>query len=357
MFGRNSFQTKIAVAVTTSLICLIAGIGWLIGGIAGMEFAGVVTSGVLTAALVGLYFQQTTLLEDQIDLRAQELNREIRQNHTETLRKRIYAWLGQEDVPRTIDSISDIFESSERRLPNVTAVDVEPPEDSIYTNHSPEDFRVVPFGLEEDSYFTDLMENHAPGLKEKKETIEDRYSKFANLRSQFETGFEGSSFHRDSFSVEPDVHLSRWVFETIVKVERNRSDEWDEELVPVVEGFEDRNNPTRADGEIRFFQGSMDRRSIYCVIPDKGTIDEVSDDEARSLAIEALEDTINKIDLEQQPYQDASRAAELLDTLEDDIQDLRMELIEYAGRPIFPGHCKYLEEAAIEGTESVNRTD
>lgn len=351
MLDRNPLSTKLAAAVITGTIFAFSGVAWFVGGIAGMEFAGVVTSGVLTAALVGLYFHQTALLEDQIDLRAQELNREVRQSHTETLRERVYAWLGTNDVPRTIDNISDIFESSERRLPKVTASDVEPPEDSIYSNHSTEDFRVVPFGLEDDHYFVDLLENHAPGLKEKKNAIKARHSTFANLRSQFEEDFEGVSFSRESLTVEPDIHLSRWVFEGIVKIERDRSDDWDEELTPVIHSFEDRKNPSRADGEIRFMAGNMTRRSIFIVTPDEGDIEEVSDDRACRLAIEALRETVDGVNLEEQPYQKAVKAAETLDTLEDEIHDLRMELIEYAGRPVFPGECKYLNEAAIEGAE------
>jgi len=323
--------------------------GWFIGGIAGMEFAGVVTSGILTAALVGLYFQQTTLLEDQIDLRAQELNREIRQNHTETLRKRIFAWLGTDGVPQTIDTIGEIFESSERRLPKVTAADVEPPEESIYSDYNPEDFRVVPFGLEDDRYFTDLLENHAPGLKEKKETIENRYAQFTNLRSRFEENFEGTSLSRDSVSVVPDSDLSRWIFEGIVKIERGRSEDWDEELRPVITGFED--NPSRTDESIRFSHGHLPHRAIYSAISEEGNVDGVSEAVACSLAVEALKDTVDEIDLEEPPYEDASKAAKILDSLEEEINDLRMELIEYAGRPVFPGECKYLDEAAIEGTE------
>ncbi|MFC6952877.1 hypothetical protein [Halorubellus litoreus] len=352
MLKRDSPQTVLLALVIIGLISVFAGIAWFVGGIAGMQFAGVVTSGFLTAALVVLYFRQTSLLKDQINLRAQELNRDVRQSHTETLRERVYAWLGTDDVPRTIDSVDEIIDSSKRRLPKVTAVDIEPPEESIYSNHSPEDFGAVPFGLEDDRYFVDLLENHAPGLKEKKDDIEAGQSTFAELRNQFVEEFEGSSLKRESLTIEPDVDLSRWVFESLVKVERGRSDDWNEELKPVRDGFEDRNNPDRANGEIRFSYGGMTHRWMFQITTDEGNIEDVSEDEARSLAIEALRQTVDQVDSEDQPYQKALDAAETLDTLEEEIHELRMELIEYAGRPVFPGDCDYLDEAAIEGAES-----
>lgn len=64
------------------------------------EWAAVISglgSIALTAGLVYLYSRQTSIQEDQQDLLRRELNREVRQGHTETLRKRIRAWHGDID--------------------------------------------------------------------------------------------------------------------------------------------------------------------------------------------------------------------------------------------------------------------
>jgi hypothetical protein len=352
MLKRNSPQTVLVALVLIGLIFVFAGIAWCAAGMAGMQFAGVVTSGILTAALVVLYFRQTSLLEDQINLRAQELNRDVRQSHTETLRERVYAWLGTDEVPQTIESLNEIVKSSEGSLPKVTATDIEPPEESIYSNHNPESFGAVPFGLEDDRYFIDLLENHAPELKEKKDAIESGQSTFVDLRNQFVEEFEGSSLRRESLTIEPDVHLSRWVFETLVKIERGRSDGWNEEMKTVLRGFENTNNPSSGTEEIRFKNEAMAHRWMVRITTDEGNIEDVSEDEAHSLAVKALRQTVEQVDSEDQPYQKALDAAETLDNLEDEIHELRMELIEYAGRPVFPGDCDYLDEAAIEGAES-----
>lgn len=351
MFRKVPFRIIIVSIVVTIAILTFAGIGWYVSGSDGMQFAGVVTSGILTAALVGLYFHQTTLLEDQIDLRTQELNREVRNTHTETLRRRIYAWLGTEDVPQTIDSAEDIFGNSSERLPKVTAVDVKPAEDYIHSYSSPEEFRVIPFGLQDDRYFIDLIENHAPGLKEKKETISDLYSKFDSHRERFKADFEGVSITQESLQMEPDIYLTDWVFSGIVKIERGRSDNWNDEIKPVIRAFEDRAHPSKEHGELRFMEGNRARQSLYYATHGDQTADEISEETARDLAIEALRETVDRIDTDEPPYRDAAKAAETLDLLEEELRELKMELIEYAGRPVFPGDCEYLREAAIDGSE------
>lgn len=349
MIDKKDLSTILIMILVVMIISSFAGLGWYFGGTNGMQFAGVVTSGILTAALVGLYFQQTTLLEDQISLRTQELNQEVRQTHTETLRRRIYAWLGVEDVPQTVDSIEDIFEDTKRRLPKVTEVDVEPAESYAYSYNDPDEFRVIPAGLEDDRYFIDLLENHAPELKNKTETINQLYSEFTSHREAFKTNFNGVSLDNGDLHVEPDIYLSDWVFVRIVKIERQLAEDWDKELETVIRTFEDRAYSSKEQNELRFMSGNKSKQSIYCVTHDELSVDEISEQEACDLATEAIQETASKINVNEDPYADAAKAAETLDLLKEEIHSLKIELIEYAGRPVFPGGCKYLDEAAIEG--------
>jgi hypothetical protein len=55
--------------------------------------------------------------------------------------------------------------------------------------------------------------------------------------------------------------------------------------------------------------------------------------------IESLEEAI--------PYKDTVEAARILDDAAEDIAKLEQLLVEYDGRPIYTGDCKYLEEARI----------
>lgn len=339
------------MVVVVASILLFAGITWILGGRSGMQFAGVVTSGILTAALVALYYNQTMLLRDQIDLRAQEINREVRLNHTETLRQRIHAWLGADEIPRTIDSVDDIIRDSGERLPKVTAADVEPAEGFVHSFDDPDEFRVVPLSLERDRYFNDLLENHAPDLENRRKQINRLYSEFAEHRGRFKNDFEGVSLDEEGLRVEPDVYLSDCIFEGLVKIERGRTDSWEDELESIMNGFDEGGNTSPQEDELRFMQGVYERRSIYCVTPEDQSVHDVSDDTAKGLAKAALRETVERINTDEDPYRNAVKAAKILDTLEQEIQELRAELIEYAGRPVFPGDCKYLNEATLGSTE------
>lgn len=344
----------VIVLVVTSIL-LLAGVSWALGGTAGMQFAGVVTSGILTAALVGLYYHQTILLRGQIDLRTQEINREVRLNHTETLRQRIHAWLGTNEIPQTNNSIEDIIHDNGERLPKVTAADVEPAESYVYSFDSPEEFRVIPFGLERDRYFDDLLKNHAPELKKRKERINQLYTEFAEYRDRFKSDFEGVSLNEAGLRAEPDQYLSNCIFEGIVKIERGRSESWDDELRVIRNAFDDGGYTAQEEDELRFMQGIQNRRSIYCVSSEERPVHKIPDETATNLAKEVLQKTVDQINTDEDPYRDAVKAADILDSLESEIRELRVELIEYAGRPVFPGQCKYLNEAALGNTEGSER--
>ena len=348
---RIPFGAVGATALVVASILLFAGIAWTLGGRSGMEFAGVVTSGILTAALVALYYNQTTLLEDQINLRAQEINREVRMSHTETLRQRIHAWLGADEIPQTFDSVEDLIRDSGERLPKVTATDVEPAEAFVHSFDDPDEFRVVPINLERDRYFSDLLQNHAPELQERRKEINQLYSEFAEHRERFKTYFQGVSLNEDGLRAKPDVYLRDCIFEGIVKIERGRSDSWEDELESIMNGFNEGGNISPQEDEIMFMQGIRERRSLYRAIPEDQSVHDISDETAQGLAKAALRETVDRINTDEDPYRDVVKAAVILDTLEQELRELRAGLIEYAGRPVFPGDCKYLDEATLGNTE------
>lgn len=45
-----------------------------------------------------------------------------------------------------------------------------------------DEFRVVPEAIEDDQHLHDLLDNHAPELKDFKETIENQYEAFESAR-------------------------------------------------------------------------------------------------------------------------------------------------------------------------------
>jgi membrane associated rhomboid family serine protease len=91
MLGRDGRAVRILLVlllVAAVVIGLAVGVYEEFGSV-GLTGLSVVVSGILTAALVVLYFHQTSILDAQRELLTQELQREARQQHTETLRTRV----------------------------------------------------------------------------------------------------------------------------------------------------------------------------------------------------------------------------------------------------------------------------
>ena len=337
----------IALAVVLAVF-LFAGLSWNYAGDTGLTFASVVTSGILTAALAMLYFHQTVLLEGQTALRTQEINREVRRNHSDVLRHRVHAWLGTNDLPRTIDSVEDIMEGSDDKLPTVTDIDVRSPGEGEPWFGSTDEFWVVPPELERDRYFSDLLENHAPSLKERIDEISDLYSDFDDLRDEFTDGFEGAIRTEDEFRVEPDIHLPEWVFERIVKIQRDSERSFEDELDVVLNSFEKGGNTMPDHNCIRYMEGPNGGRSIYVGKPKAGSVKDIGRDPVRDCAKEAIQETVDDLDPESDRYKRAVRSADILDAIEEEVGELRADLIELAGRQVYPGECEYLDQARID---------
>lgn len=350
LLGKIPGGTLTLGLVVVFVVFLFAVLSWSLAGDTGLTFASVVTSGVLSAALAVLYFQQTKLLQGQTSLRKQEINREVRRSHAEVLRQRIHALLGTDDLPRIIDPVDEVVNGSDDRLPSVTTTDVEPPGDVDMALDPSDEFWVIPPDLERDRYFRDLLENHAPNIDERIEKIERLYSDFAECRAQFKTEFEGEVTTGDGFLVEPDRHLSQWVFERIVRIERVPRRTWDGELDIVESAFESGGNLLANHNRIRFMEKDRGGRSIYVAIPNEGSIEDADTERVTERAIDAIQSTAGQDNIEENPYRTAENAATVLDSMDDEIRELRMDLIDLAGRQVFPGDCEYLEEARIDVT-------
>jgi hypothetical protein len=70
-------------------------------------------------------------------------------------------------------------------------------------------------------------------------------------------------------------------------------------------------------------------------------------DEIKSETAAVVDEVLEQVD-QQEPYTLARSAAETLDNAAAEITELEQLLVEYHGRPIYTGSCKYLDEASIE---------
>lgn len=334
----------------TVLLLLIAVGSFLVFGSAGLTILDVIISAILTAALVILYFRQTSILKSQRNLLNQELNREARQQHTETLRKRVRIWHGNPDQ----EVAEDLFEGPDSNTPTVQASSFEAAPFNGYTLAFAEDepFRVIPSRLQGDRYLQDLLANHAPDLRETKEEIQQLHARFDSLREEFLAGYDSAPvYEMEEYTLEPDEYFNHWLFRLLVRYERGILEDVSE-LRERAHTELERGGPSLQVEDsriwIRVDIGGGSKFAIYGA--DFGTAGQETLQEYRMPVMEEVEERLDDI-LDRvehgMPYKSTVEAAEALDEGDAAIERLEQLLVEYDGRPIYPGDCKYLEEARI----------
>lgn len=184
--GRGGRVILVLGVVAVVLVGVAIGVYRAIGS-AGLTGLSMVVSGILTAGLVLLYAQQTSILDAQRELLTQELNREARQQHTETLRKRVEIWHGNPEL----EPSGEPFYEPDLNLPRVYGATFESAPNESYVAF-PEDelFHVIPSQLRDDRYLEDLLENHVPKLRETCDEIVKLHDEFIQLRSTFIEEFD-----------------------------------------------------------------------------------------------------------------------------------------------------------------------
>ncbi|WP_252699466.1 hypothetical protein [Natronosalvus vescus] len=326
----------VLLLIIASLVNTIMAPGWL-------TVLNLSISGVLTMALVLLYYNQTDLLE-------REINREVRQEHSKTLREIVRVWHGDPDI-----LIGDnIHYNSKINFPVIRGG--RPLSAIIDRSDDTEDkdeFRVVPKELERNRYLEDLLENHAPDLKEARQNIRSLKEKFESHRNAFDDEFSEIYVDKDTYSVEPGDDLSEWVFEMLVIEVRNDESVVEEEFDSIVWSLVNKEESLYRNNKI----------GLICTLENEKVIEpyrlKFKDEEeweaqngenmnnfnrVKQTAITQLESVVgsNSFDI-------IKDAASVLDELEDEIFRLDELLLEYEGRPVYPGECEYimLEENGI----------
>ena len=143
----------------------------------------------LTAILATLYFRQSKVLESQQELLTAELNRGVREKHTEILRERVQEWHGNIEMELTEE---DPLDAPSDNLPSVGRASFKSADPSLSLTDSGEAFTAVPSQLKDDRYFRDLIENHATELRTKARRIEVLQSEFEKEKSEFTEEFDAS---------------------------------------------------------------------------------------------------------------------------------------------------------------------
>lgn len=287
---------------------------------------------ILSTALVWLYYQQKELDKKRI-------NREVRSKHTEILRERVELWLG-ESQSRSGEEYSN--------LPQVKGAKIDPAP-AKHNIAFEEQFRVVPEMIEKDRYLEDLLDNHAEDLKVLKEGIEQKYEIFKSLKNEFMDLHEGGEvLERDMYVIRPTDAFNEWIFGRAVLLYRDTY-YGKEELKEIVDdGVE---NTPHGYGDTIMYSGSSSAAS-----PRKFAYEaEVDDIKWYNENKEELSDKIKELFYvsidgldAMEEFKLAKEAAEVLDEMQKDIEELKHTLVEYEGKPFFKGDCHYLQEAEVK---------
>lgn len=315
--------------------------------------------GLGTLVLAYLYLQQRNVMEEQADtqqlqaeimdgqrdLRRMQLNRDVRQQHTEILRHRVEEWLG--NSPATSREFGDMVDQ-QSTLPRVTRVGVESAA-KMFSVFGDEEFLAAPSWLVDDQYFHDLLENHAPDLGDLKTEIEALEADFSEQHEQFLEGIGTlPRIATDEYVIEPAYNFEQWVFEQILLLERG--DETHEELIDrasnVVSGSAMRSGDTTVFPAEAGYGTPV---SVVQVRSNTGKYETVSEnrDQIEEEIVSMLRSVLREID-EVEPYHSARQAGDILEELSGAVSELRFKLEEYQGLPLFPGECEYLEAELID---------
>jgi hypothetical protein len=317
------------------------------------EWAAVISglgSIALTAGLVYLYSRQTSIQEDQQDLLRRELNREVRQGHTETLRKRIRAWHG--DIDELGVEEGGGWFSDETNLPKVTGVDVEPAPPLVNVIGQNVEFRVVPEALEDDRYLQDLLENHAHDLRELKEDIEQQYEEFDRAREAFFEAYSGGpTVETDGYTLQPRRAFTEWVFERAVLLNRKQREREKQKMKDIVESrLKGTNSADPNSGEKYYSASGVEDRgpATYEASAVSGDYDDIEENEEEidSRLVEIHWNAIDEIG-DGELYDHAVEAACILDEMAESVEELKAKLVEHEGHPIYLEDCEYLEEVTL----------
>jgi|GEM_PF-1940386 len=318
-------------------------------------------SAALTTALVVLYHRQSSVLESQKDLKEEEMNLEVRKEHTKVLRQRVVAWHGNtEPTQMTSTSLSEQQNKNQTDtgLPQVGRVAFKPAgRETSGTEHTNErEFRTIPPRLEDDPFLTDFLQNHANDIRKICERIEEKQESFSSSKKEFIQNFENSTDNiKTNYDFEWKNNFSLWVFNRMLIFIREPSDSGTpygndvEEYVNYlcknielytdpVEGIQLRFNPDTDEDPVTIACSDTNgsTREPTSISPEEMTVSP-----ERILRRELMSVIKNW------PKNSIKNAGKSIEQGKEEIEKLEMKLEEYAGRPIYKHNCRYIESAKV----------
>ncbi|KAB1193631.1 hypothetical protein GJR96_09335 [Haloferax sp. MBLA0076] len=313
-------------------------------GSSGFDSLDLTLSVGVSLLLATLYYQQKGILESQQELLSQEFNRDLRMEHTETLRERIELWYGEVNELHRVGE-PGLYGSN---LPEVTTTDIKsaPTLRQLRFGRDTK-FSVMPPELEDDRYFQDLLENHAPDLRETKSEIEDTHERLIQARNSFIDNFDNSlSLETEVYTLSPGFGFDEWVFEQHIKLDRGFHDNVDD-LVDALETSMENSGGQAKPEEGVWMIPTHEHRTPLKATFQSGNLDQLDEyqEEIQQAALREIKRILEgKSKTDERLIKEGSRELEHADNLLEKLNNL---LIEYEGRIVYPGDCKYLDESMV----------
>ncbi|SHL68590.1 hypothetical protein [Haladaptatus paucihalophilus] len=294
------------------------------------------TQTMASIILILVTWKYTQSTRESVDILYKQHRHKQQQEHTEILRKRVEHWLG--DRNEKMARAERIPDSG--TLPRVTTTSIESAKgESLYGHDSI--FRAAPRFLEEDRYFQDLLDYHASDLRELKDEIEEKHEKFDTLRQQFEAEIINDKVCEILPSgVQPARNFGEWAFCKVLAIERSNNDAsyYADIAKSVAENKYHIND--HKDKEVWYFSG--DNSTELVVKWNRPSNPKIGKPNVGP----SLENIVLSLD-EHPSYSTGKEAATIMDSIAEDCKELEETLIEYRGRMVYPGDCKYLEESSL----------
>ena len=282
---------------------------------------------LVTLALAAIYLRQNAILDRHGDILDRQVRAQVAAPHADTLRRRVIEpWLGD------LDDAAGYAEAAgepETGIPRVTAGGFVSAGDTL--PRESDEVRVMPEQVAAEPFTEDFLQNHAPDVAELCDEIETTAKEYADQRREFDAPSEW----RDPLvgrtpAIEPAGNFDAWAFERAVMLE---SDDW---TVTRLSGRA--SNAVEQQSTERLFAGDPESPAGRGVVKVAANVDRYR---AERAVDDALSDVIETIDTLGTPPE-VSQAANRLDRLDDDCVELWQRLVEYRGRSIYPGDCRFV---------------
>lgn len=347
------------VAAVVSLIGILVQSNFGDRGPQILTILNIAVSAALTAALIILYYRQSSILQSQKDLKQKEINLEIRKEHTKVLQQRVVAWHGDTEPARLTDS-SLSEQQTDSGLPQVEDLGFKSADGETPTAEPIEEseFNTIPSSLRDDPFLEDFLQNHAKEVERIRKRIERHQSSFSSYREDFIDEFNQNIGQvEESYEIEWEDDFPLWVFNRMLifiqKQEKVKNCGEYRDIENYIEflcgNIEVDDNPVKGL-ELRFKDKNRQDETTIASSKniEKERATEIPENKILNAGKVGLRRELTPV-IKNWPHKKIENAAEELESGKEEVNRLDIKLERYARRPVYNHDCEYIESIDVSG--------